>query len=103
MIEVWIGLIEVRPKRKGVLRESALGAFVNVLAKVRDEEEFRRETGALLGGDFHLVRFDDVEPLQHRRSNWEVDEDLLKLAQTVEEEGLPRFGTFHSFSEDAHD
>lgn len=97
--EVFIGVTEVRPRWKGVVAEDALGAFVNLLAKVTTEEDFRREATALLGSDFHIVGFEDVETLKTRMEQWELEEPLRTLARAVDVDGLARLGTFHTFSE----
>jgi len=100
---VWIGLVEVRPERGNDLLGDALGAYVNVLSKVRGESEYKRfVTDALSANRFRIVAISDAEPLALRREKHAVDKELKALASEVQSVGDVRCGEFFTYASLAH-
>lgn len=103
--QVWIGLAEVlhRPGAGSLMDRNS--AYVNVLAMATtalDFEKLARDAFAVAG--FDLVELDDAEPFAKRTADMQVDDTLFALAKSVEATGIPRFGTFHTWtSEDRMD
>ena len=99
--EIWIGLAEVHHRPgSGVLLDSN-AAFVNALAYASNEAEYRDAiTDRLNAMGFDLISVEDAEPLSTRLKEHVVGKDLLELAPEVERTGVPRFGTFHTWTAD---
>lgn len=86
---LWVGLAECVPVEGGALLfEGGNGAFANVVGLAASRESFHanverelRELGA------SLVGLDDVEPLEVRTANWEIDDEVEIAAAGVQEDG----------------
>jgi hypothetical protein len=97
--KVWIGLAEVvqHPGRLPLGRRNR-GACVNVVACAANEGAFRLAVEkALAEAGFSLVDIEDVEVFSERASRYRVAGELVEFAKTVEQDGLVRFGTFHTY------
>lgn len=98
----WIGLAEVQP-RVGVtvLGTRARGAFVSIVAFVRDPQEFRGVSArAFTEYGLQLIKLEDVEPLSTRVARQRVDPILLQDAERIPKDTLFVFGSFHSYPAD---
>jgi len=97
--EVWIGLVNIKPKPGNTLFDKdVIGAYVNVLAQATNINEYSNEVVKMLNNyNVKLINIEDAEPLSIRRSNFNVDDNLIKLSLEVEQTGKPRFGQFHFF------
>ena len=95
MMEVWIGLVHVKPSLGCNLLNGATGAFVSVVAIAEDGENFSRSVAAYLE-EYLLdtVEFEDVELLQEREQSETVDEELVQLAQELTPDAPVGLGTF---------
>ena len=91
--EVWIGLAEVVQRPGAGMLMDRNQAFVHVLAMARDEETFRRLAVVALGDlGFDCVEIEEPEPLEQRRAQYHVADDLLSLASEVRTTGKPLVG-----------
>jgi hypothetical protein len=99
-LEVWIGLVGAKPLPDSeFFGEGVIGGYSNALVLASNEEGFREEVvKALETFNVLLTEVEDVEPLSARTSKWEVDEELLTLADVVRVSGSPMFGTWHVYS-----
>lgn len=52
---------------------------------------------------FDLEELEEVETLEARMQNFEIDSELVELATLVRATGEVRFGTFHSFESEDED
>lgn len=103
MKEIWIGQVEVVPGEgnEGIL-DGAAGAFVHVLALVSSEQEYQLLVSEALSSDgFHVLEISDVEPLQERLRTGGACEEILQLAEDMDEENKLRFDEFQAYM--AHD
>jgi len=95
---VWIGLIEVVPRPGVDLLGTASGAFVNFLVIAANETEYRsRVHAAMSGRGLKTVKIEDIEPLRLRLTRTNIDDELMCLAEEIEERGGLKCGTFHTF------
>ncbi len=84
----WIGLVEVGALDRGAHIWPCSGAFVNAVALVATEEEFRQFVS-------HEVRrlntipldFENVEPLRDRLLSWQVPDEIMELAAGLKVRG----------------
>lgn len=96
--EVWIGLVEVRPRPGNVVLGQALGAFTNVLAWASDASDYEaRVRGALAANDFDVLAVSEAEPLRERDRRTGVVQALVDLARQVTEDDAVQFDTFQSY------
>jgi len=98
---VWIGLIEVVPRPGVDLLGTVSGAFVNFLVLAATESEYRtRVHAATSERGLTTVKMEDIEPLRLRLTRTSIDDDLMSLAEEIEECGGFKFGTFHTFKQE---
>jgi len=96
--QVWIGLVGVTPVSGKQILGDAKGAFVNALALVVDEAEYKHEVQeALHNLGLVAYEFEDVEAFRERVEKWCVDEEMQLLAEEVSVTGKVRFGIFHNY------
>jgi hypothetical protein len=98
--QIWIGLVGVvpRPGSNTLSGGQAKGAFVNALAFVSDEEEYKiavQRAASELG--LETFEYEDVERFSDRVSKFEVNDTLKSLAEEAESTGSVKFGTFHNY------
>ena len=98
--QIWIGLVGVVPRQGSntLSGGQAKGAFVNALAYVSDEEEYKiavQRAASELALD--AFEYEDIETFSDRVSKFEVDDTLKALADEAESTGSVRFGTFHNY------
>ncbi len=84
--EVWIGLVDVRPKPGNSIFDGAPGAYSNVLCLARDEAEYRGMVEGTFGElGFEVNGFEGIEPFEHRREHLSPDDGILGLADQLSE------------------
>lgn len=98
--KVWIGLALVtQPKRGGALGD-ADRAYVNVLALAVDEPDFRAQIRiALEELDLILMKLEELETMEARRSKYHVHKDLRRISEEVKRTGSPQFDVFQTFDQ----
>ncbi len=96
--EVWIGLVDVRPKLGNSIFDGAPGAYSNVLCLTRDEAEYRRMVEGTFGEfGFEVKAFENIGPLEHRRGDLSPDDEILDLADRVSEVSPLVYDTFYVY------
>ena len=96
--EVWISLIEVEALHEVDGFTRGQKAFSNgvVVADSREDAEHRLGR-ALADLGYHAVSFEDTEELAIRSGVYNVDEQLVGLAESCRATGMAQFGTFHTW------
>jgi hypothetical protein len=98
---MWIGMVEVKCPPQNDILDGAKGAYVNIVAPAASEKDFYHQVEkAVKSLDLNLVNIDDAEPLSQRMTDYQVDEEIEKIAQEATEQNSLRFGTFHTFVDD---
>jgi hypothetical protein len=95
--EVWIGLVGVLDESREKLLKGQKGAYVNVLSLASNAADYRRQVKALEKMGLKITEIEDVEQFERRRANYEVDPELIALADEVARTGRVSCGTFHGF------
>ena len=99
--QAWIGLFTLVPTVDNYEHGKYKGVCVNVLALADDEAEFLskvKETCAQM--HFVVQEAEDPELFDKRASEYEVDQQLQKLAEDVVITGEVLFGNMHKFQHD---
>jgi hypothetical protein len=98
--EIWIGLVEVSPLEGNDIFDGAPGAFTNVLAEADGLDGFRASVlMALEREGLTVIEIEDAEPLRERLAEFEVDEEILRLAPEAASNVV--WHTFHVYESDA--
>jgi hypothetical protein len=97
--QIWIGLAEVVPSEGCRLLGEAQGAFVNVLAwAISGRDFYAKVDKAVAGLELKLTDLEDSEPFSRRSAKWEVNEEILRMVDTANEEPSNIvFGAFHKW------
>jgi hypothetical protein len=96
---IFIGLAHVIANQTSTdILKGAKGAYVNVLCLAGSETEFINEAMKILNSlGLNLVDAEDVEAFNQRTIKYEVDDNLLNLAQQVNTGNRVMLGTFHTY------
>ena len=98
--ELWIGVVELRPLKKGTVDYA--GAYTNVVTWANDTKCFRRKAEEVAASlDMFVADFHWAEPLAERRKCWSLTEEIDELE--IRAESNPNailFGTFHTYPVD---
>ena len=101
-LEIWIGLIEVRPLEGCEILDDAKGAFINVVMWATSSEDYRRKSESTVAEmKLFVVDIERPEPVTARRKReglGEVLEDMISRSEDHPDEIV--FGTFHLYSKD---
>jgi hypothetical protein len=97
--QIWIGLAEVAALEGCRRLGDSKGASVNVVAWANSEPDFRSRVRKVVAElDLKLLDLEDCEPFSKRQAQWEVDDVILQMVDTANEEHNRNnvvFGTFH--------
>jgi hypothetical protein len=95
---IWIGLAKVsQVDRPGALGDADM-AYTNVVGLARNRAGFRMGVKRSLESvQLQLLRLEDVETLQQRLKNHTVHDDVLAIAQTLNEDEEIAFDVFATF------
>jgi hypothetical protein len=100
--QLWIGKVEVRPKRGSSVLGDSVGAFVNIVTWSHDPEEYRRNAEVVLGElGLFIVEVENPEPVSIRQQKAVFDESIMDMIDRAE--GNPNaiiYGTFHKWDRD---
>ncbi len=86
---VWIGLIEVVPRSRNIktIVGKSKGAFLVVLAYTDSEEAYLEEVSEFLTyNNLRIITTEDIELLTERLRTFEVDPEILQLAEIAKKE-----------------
>lgn len=98
--DIWYGCLQIKTKnRNDEMLGAVEGAYVNLLAKAHNKEEFLsiiKEYATELG--FVFVELSDVSTIQDRLACKNgIANDLRTKIKTLNKYGHIRFGTFHTY------
>jgi hypothetical protein len=98
---VWIGLVSLAGPKENPILQGGLGAYSNFLSRVRDKNEFvQRVTSESRKLGLEVEQLLWCEPLESRLARYEIDPDLLELAEQIGAEGGGAFGKFHAWDQE---
>ena len=100
-MEIWIGLVEVRPLEGCEILDDAKGAFINIVMWATSSEDYRCKSEATVA-EMKLFVVERPEPVIARRKREgnfdEKLEDMISRSEDHPDEIV--FGTFHLYSKD---
>lgn len=96
---VWIGIVNVVPKKGNDTIGQCRGAYVNILTRAGSVDEFvdKIQAGLEAEGFVYVGLADTPEPFALRREKCRVSEDLKRLAAEVQSDDEVLFDTFMTF------
>ena len=99
--EIWIGMLEVRPRMDAKVIAEASGAFVNVLTWADNSQEFCRKATELMNSlHLELVSVENPEPLTNRGMEDQLDKEIVQIASEIRQNpDAIRYSTFHTWHE----
>lgn len=98
--EIWIGLVEVRPRKNSGILGNVEGAIVNVITWALDAKEFQKKATELMNNlDFDLINVEDAEPVKDRlQKENSFSEEIEKIIlETKTNPNAIRYATFHTW------
>ena len=99
-LELWIGLVELRPFDKKAY--GAAGSFTNIITWASNIAEFRQKAETIAATmELFVVDVEDAEPYLKRLQTNEVTEEIEGMASRAE--GNPNaivYGTFYRYPRD---
>lgn len=99
-METWIGLAHVRPHEGNSLLQGGDGAFVPVVGLASDADELANFAATLLHHhEFEVVDVDDIELLSERLANHSVEDEILEVANKLDQHDRIGVGKFQIYSE----
>lgn len=104
-MEVWTGVacLVADPKCKNFRRfgDDGKGAYVNVVASVESEAEFKGRVERIVPTlDCVLLELDHVQPLEKRMQELDYPEELITMRSTAERQPADLvFGTFYTWNQ----
>jgi len=101
MKTVWIGLLNLSGSPNNPILEGCLGAFVNVLAYVKNSDDFVEVVSDKLS-EMELILEEVIwsESLETRLQKYDIEDYLLELATTINNQKECYFGIFHVWEND---
>ena len=97
-MEVWIGMVEVRPLPGNTILGDGKGAFVNAFAFVSNTQEYKEAVKAALEEALLLaIDFQDIEPFSERTARQDLSEQFQELAGWTKLTGEVALDDFHVY------
>ncbi|MDX6565780.1 MAG: hypothetical protein QOE10_1442 [Gaiellales bacterium] len=97
-LDVWVGLVEVRPLSGNDLFEGDPGAFANTLTVAADADDFRtRAANFFRGKGFEVASFEAVERLEDRDLAGVLPEEMRRLGELADETSQVQFDTYFTY------
>lgn len=99
--ELWIGLANIIPKEGNNEFSDVKGAYVNVIMHASNNDNFI--DAVKLEFDyrgFYVVDIEDIELFSERKSQYQLRDELLELANYVEQTGMVGIDRFHLYEND---
>jgi hypothetical protein len=97
-LDVWVGLVEVRPLLGNETLEGDPGAFANALSLATDAADFRLRASAFFRGEeFEVVAFEHVERLEARGAGTPLPDEMVRLGERARETGEVQFDTYFTY------
>jgi hypothetical protein len=97
-LDVWVGLVEVRPLPGNETLEGDPGAFANALSLAANADDFRtRASNFFRGEDFEVVSFERVERLEERGEGNPLPDEIVRLGELARETAEVQFDTYFTY------
>ena len=97
-LDVWVGLVELRPLPGNDLLEGDPGAFANTLTVAADADDFRtRAANFFRGKGFDVASFEAVERLEDRDLAGVLPEEMRRLGELAGETSQVHFDTYFTY------
>jgi hypothetical protein len=97
-LDVWVGLVELRPLPGNDLLEGDPGAFANTLTVAADADDFRtRAANFFRGKGFEVASFEAVERLEDRDLAGVLPEEMRRLGELAGETSEVQFDTYFTY------
>lgn len=98
--ELWIGLVELRPLKRG----EGSPAITNILTWASDSEGFRTKADTIAAElEMYVIGIEGEEPLAARRERSELTEEVKDmLSRAFSNPNAIVYGTFHEFPDDSN-
>ena len=94
--EVWSGLIHFVPTSRDRICDGAKGGYVNALAWVSGQTEYRTQVKRMLEDyGVKVTRMKDIGPIKGRGLTGKTK--VIRLAKTAQRTHKVQFGTFHLY------
>ena len=102
-LEIWIGLLEVRPLEGCEILDDAKGAFINIVMWATSSEDYKSKSESTAAGmKLFVVDIERAEPVIARRKRegdfGEELEDMISRSEDHPDEIV--LGTFHLYNKD---
>jgi hypothetical protein len=95
---IWIALVKVVPFKANTILGDCEGAYTNIIVKSSNRNSAVNQIKLCVEElQCRLVETDTLEKLNNRLRKFEVEKELLELANLVQNDGKARFGTFHTY------
>ena len=99
-MEVWIGLVEVRPTTGNDIFDGAPGAFANALTSAQSLDDYRSRIEAAFEEErLAVAEIQNAEPLRERMSRVHVKDEIVELGGKALHGGVV-WDTFYIFESD---
>src|SRR5437588_7334997 len=100
-MEVWVGLVHVKPRRGNDVLEDAVGAFVPAVGLAENEIDFASAVVSLLDKyEFDVAEIKEVETLRERELRACIDSKISELAGNLSSENPVGLGSFHAYMQE---
>jgi len=96
--EIWIGLVNVVPRKGNTFLHDAVGAYVSALVIAKNAAEFCSSVRHQMDQyEFDVIGIDDIELYRERILRCKVAEVIDELSKGLNDCNPIGFGTFHSY------
>ena len=100
-MEVWVGLVHVKPRRGNDVLEDAIGAFVPAVGLAENGNDFASAVFSLLDKyEFDVAEMKEVETLQQRELRACLDSKISELVGNLSSENPVELGSFHTYMQE---
>lgn len=96
--ELWIGLVHLRPLKKGGL-DGCAGAYTNIITWACDIGDFRKNAETIAATlDLYVLEVDEAEQIEKRFGDSTLSEELEDMRSRAEHNpNAIVYGTFHTY------
>ncbi|MEP0262312.1 hypothetical protein [Dokdonia sp.] len=100
--QIWLGIIEIKPKNLNTVLEDSLGAFVNVAYKAYSKDHFLSKVkDTFFENDFEVLDVDDIGTIYNTAIDNETEAEKLELINDIINQGYDfSWGIFHTYSDE---
>lgn len=96
--DIWIGLLQVSSRSKNGLLGSSSGAYVNVLAKAKNSNDFIEKVKKSVNElDLDFVEINEIDLFNERQKKFKINNSIICIAKDVTKSKELRFGNFHTY------